>query len=278
VVFVGVDISKLLEELAQLPLEESIKLVVKKVVAPDFDKVFDVVNKVLCVAPHPDDCEVGVGGTIASLSRKGKDVYMVIATDGSLGTSDPNLAPQKLAEIRRQEQEEAVKILGVKKVLWLGYKDGYMPYSKEARAKLITIIRFLKPDLVFVPDPWLPYEAHVDHRNTGLVATEAVCFASLPHYVEENTVSGLEPWRVKYIAFYYTSKPNTFYDITDTIDLKLKALKTHRSQFESNWGYWEALIKYIAMLYGKKINVKYAEAFKLLPTALLHAVPFTEII
>jgi LmbE family N-acetylglucosaminyl deacetylase len=278
VVFVSVDMSKVVGELAQLPLEESVKLVVRKFIAPDFDRVFEVVNRVLCVAPHPDDCEFGVGGTIASLSRKGKRVYMVIATDGSLGTSDPAIAPQRLAEVRRQEQEEAASVLGVEKVMWLGYRDGYMPYDKEARTKLITLIRLLKPELVFAPDAWLPYEAHLDHRNTGLVTAEAVLFASLPHYTEENLITGLEPWHVSYIAFYYTSRPNTFYDITDTIEVKLEALKAHKSQVSSNWGYWEALLRYLAILYGKKIGVKYAEAFKLLPTSLLHAIPFTEIV
>ncbi len=274
----GLDVSKLVEELASLPLEESVKLMVRKFIAPDMDKAFDAAQRILCVAPHPDDCEFGAGGTIASLARKGKEIYMVIATDGSLGTSDPGLAPQKLAEVRRLEQEEAAKILGVKRVLWLGYKDGYMPYNEEARAKLITLIRALKPDLVLAPDPWLTYEAHPDHRNTGLVTVEAVAFSSLPHFVEENLVAGVQPWGVRFIAFYYTAKPNTFYDITDTIDYKLEALKAHKSQVGSNWAQWEALVRYLAALYGRRAGTRYAEAFKLLPTALLHAIPFAEIV
>lgn len=269
---------ELFDELLKLPLEEAVKLFVKKFIAPDMDKAFDVVNKVVCIAPHPDDCEVGAGGTIASLTSKGKEVFIVVATDGSLGTSDPGIPPQRLAEIRREEQEEAAKLLGVKKVYWLGYKDGYMPYDKEARAKLITLIRLLKPDLILAPDPWLPYEAHVDHRNTGLLAFEAAAFSSLPHYIEENIVAGISPWHVRYLALYFTSKPNFYYDISETMELKLQALKKHRSQFEAGWSYWETIMKFLSALYGKKINARYAEAFKLIPTPLIHAVPFTEMI
>jgi len=272
------DLEKMINEILKLPESEALKTIVRSIVAPDFDKAFDNSRRVLCVAPHPDDCEVGAGGTIAALVKLGKDVFFAVLSDGCLGTSDPSLFPQKLAEIRRLEQEEAAKMLGVKNVFWLGYKDGYVPYNKEARAKLVTLIRFLKPDLILAPDPWLSYEAHPDHRNTGFLAAEATMVSSLPHYVEEDLLKGLEPWKPKYIAFYYTSKPNFYYDITNYIEAKLKALKIHKSQFEANWDMFEALIKFIAAVYGKRAGVKYAEAFKLLPTSLIHAVPFAEMI
>ncbi len=272
------EFSKYIEELLKLSEEEAINTLVKKVMYPDFNVAFEKAKKILCIAPHPDDCEVGAGGTIASLTKMGKEIFIAIATDGSLGTSDPSLSPQKLAYIRMAEQEEAARIIGVKRIVWLGYKDGYMPYDREARAKLIEVIRILKPEIIFSPDPWLSYEAHPDHRNTGLLSAEAIMASGLPHYVGEGTLMGLEPWRVKYVAFYYTSKPNYYYNITDTIDIKLKALKAHKSQFEVNWNEFETLIKFIAALYGKRIGVKYAEAFKLLPTQLIHAIPFTEMV
>ncbi|MCS7112239.1 MAG: PIG-L family deacetylase [Ignisphaera sp.] len=272
------ELSKYIEELLKLPEEEAINTLVKRIIYPDFSMAFEKARRILCVAPHPDDCEVGAGGTIALLSRMGKEVSIVIATDGSLGTSDPNLPPQKLAFIRMAEQEEAAKIMGVRKVVWLGYKDGYMPYDKEARAKLVEVIRVLKPDILLSPDPWLSYEAHPDHRNTGLLTADAIMASGNPHYVEEGALIGLEPWRVRYVAFYYTSKPNYYYNITDTMDVKMMALKAHKSQFEANWNEFEMMMRFIAALYGKRTGVKYAEAFKLLPLQLLHAIPFTEII
>lgn len=272
------ELVKYIEEFLKLSEEEAVRTLVKRVMYPDFDLAFEKARRILCIAPHPDDCEVGAGGTLASLSKMGKEAFLAIATDGSLGTSDPNLAPQQLAYIRMMEQEEAGRIIGVKKVIWFGYKDGYMPYDREARSKFVEVIRALKPDVVLAPDPWLSYEAHPDHRNTGLLSAEAIMVAGLPHYVEENSLVGLEPWRVRYVAFYYTSKPNYYYNITDTIDIKMRALKAHKSQFEANWNEFETLIKFIATLYGRRVGIGYAEAFKLLPTQLIHAVPFAEII
>lgn len=270
------ELMKYIGELLKLSEAEAIEAIVKKIMYPDFATAFDKARRVLCIAPHPDDCEVGAGGTIASLTKMGKEVFIAVATDGSLGTSDPSLAPQRLAYIRMVEQEEAARILGVKKVVWLGYRDGYMPYDREARTKFVEVIRALKPEIVLSPDPWLPYEAHPDHRNTGLLSAEATMVSSLPHYVEEGRLAGLEPWHVRYIAFYYTSRPNFYYNITDTVEVKMRALKAHKSQFEANWNEFEALIRLIAALYGKRVGVEYAEAFKLLPTQLIHAIPFAE--
>jgi LmbE family N-acetylglucosaminyl deacetylase len=265
------------EELMKLPYEESVRLAVEKLLGVNIARAFEESNRILCVAPHPDDCELGAGGTIASLSRSGKEVYIVVATDGGLGTYDPEMHPSQLAEIRRKEQLEAARLMGVKQVYWLGYRDGFMPYDAEARSRLITLFRLLKPDVVLAPDPWLPYEAHPDHRHTGLLAAEAALVSGLPHFNEEDLRAGLKPWSTRFIAFYYTHRPNYYHDITETIEVKLEALKAHRSQFTSNWSYWEFYVKFTAALNGRAINTEYAEAFKILPTVLLHVAPFAEV-
>lgn len=272
------NIDKYIEELQKISNEKTVEEFIKKIMVPDINESFSIANRIVCVAPHPDDCEFSAGGTIATLTRLGKEIFIIVATDGSSSLALPNLSSQELAEIRRFEQEEAAKILGVKKVFWLNYRDGYMPYDKETRAKLITLIRALKPDMILAPDPWMAYEAHPDHRNTGLVVAEASLFSKNPRYAGEMTLAGLEPWNVKYIAFYDTSKPNFYYDITNVMDVKLSAIKVHKSQVESNWDIVEARIKLRASLYGKKAGVIYAEAFKVLPTSFLHAEPLAEAI
>jgi len=260
-----------------MPEREVVKALVKKFVAPDFEQALEKASRVLCVAPHPDDCEIGAGGTLASLSAKGKETYIAVATYGSIGTSDPGLSPADLASTRRREQEKAAEIMGVRRVFWLGFRDGYLEYSRELRDKLVTLIRRLRPGVVLAPDPWMNYEAHPDHRYTGLAAAEAVLFAPLPHYRAEDRVAGLEPFGPRYIAFYYTSRPNFYYDVTRFMDTKLKAIRAHESQFGKGFSVMETLIKFIAALYGKKIDAEYAEAFKLLPRTLIHAIPFAEL-
>ncbi len=233
----------------------------------------DEVKRVLCIEPHPDDCVIGMGGTIKRLTEQGIEVEYLCMTDGSMGTTEEteNLTPHELATMRMKEEEESAKMLGVRKILWLGYKDMHLPYSIEARNRVIEVVREEKPDVVTIPDPWLPYESHPDHRNTGFLALDAVAAASLKNVLNP----GPAPHSVSAIAFYYTHKPNYFVDITDLMELKLKAIRTHRSQFpDSIWEEWEPFLRTVALYYGRKAGVKYAEGLRVIPALFLHITPF----
>ena len=269
-------IEALIELLKTVPEEEAIRVLVKKYIAPDFDQAFENATRILCVSPHPDDCEVGAGGLIAKYAAVGKEIYYLVMTDGSRGTSRKGISRGELASIRRREQEEAAKLLGVRKVYWLDYPDGELPYNKEVVSRLVTYYRLLKPDIVLAPDPSLPYEAHPDHINTGKAASTAMIYVSLPLFNTHDLDAGLESHRVRYIAYYYTNRPNTFIDITGYMEKKLQALNMHKSQFSETWEQIKALVVLMAYLYGKKIGVEYADAVKLVPSFLLHVVPFTE--
>lgn len=265
----------MLREIIELPEIEAYRELVRKVIDVGFEKALDNVERVLCVSPHPDDCELSVGGTLASLVSKGKDVKLVVVSDGSLGTLDSSIPPEKLSEIRYGEQVEASKVLGIKEVLWLGYSDGKVPYNDELRSRLVCLLRSLRPNIVFAPDPWCPYEAHPDHRNVGLLVAESIIFSPLPHFTCSEA-PGTEPWLVNYIALYNTPRPNLFYNITSFIEAKLNAIRLHKTQFERDWEQHKSLILFSAAFYGKKVSSLYAEAFKLLPTRLLHVFPVAE--
>jgi len=206
---------------------------------------------------------------------EGKEIVYLTLTDGAMGTRDLSSSPRELAKTRKREQEKAAKVIGVKKLIWFDYRDTELPYSPEVRNRIIGIIRDEKPDIVLAPDPWLLYEAHPDHRNAGLLALEAVFFAPFPHI---NPEKGLTPHEVPLVGLYYTAKPNYIEDVTDVFDIKLKALKEHRSQFGNNWHQWELYIRTVGMFYGKKIGVMYGEGIKVLPKLLLHVTPFAEVI
>jgi len=187
-------------------------------------------RKVLFVQPHPDDAEWGAGATVAALVAGGAEVVYVTVTDGSWGTTDPAVQPEELASLRRREQAEACRILGVKEIAWLDYPDGRVPpgNTPELREHLVRLIRAYKPDVVMGPDPWLPYEAHPDHYNTGLATAAAVIFAGLapPHRVE-----GLEPHSPEMLAMYNTARPNTYFPVDAFWDKKIQAIAAHASQF-----------------------------------------------
>ncbi|MEZ0345562.1 MAG: PIG-L deacetylase family protein [Infirmifilum sp.] len=240
---------------------------------PETSAPFEAVEKILCVQPHPDDCEYGAGGTLASLSGKGVDIVYLTLTDGSMGTTDPSVKPEELARVRRAEQEEAARIIGVSKILWLDYKDTMLPYSVEARNRVLSVVRAERPDIVLAPDPWLMYEAHPDHRNAGLLAVDAVMFSPLPHVNAES-----KPHIVPMIAYYYTARPNFFYDVTETLEKKLQALSKHKSQFDSIWPVFSNEIRTLAAAYGQVIGTRYAEAFRVHPRGLLHATPLSELL
>lgn len=258
--------------------EKTSKDLMKKLFGIDMEKPFENVKKILCIQPHPDDCEIAIGGLLAKLSLEKKEIIYLTLTDGCFGTNDPSIKPEQLAKIRKEEQEKAAKIIGVKKLLWLNYKDTELPHSPNVRNEIISIIRKEKPDVVFAPDAWLPYEVHPDHRNAGLLATEAVFFSSLPNINRVDLEKGLEPYEVPLIGLYYTSKPNFIVDISDTFNIKLNALKEHKSQFQNNWEFLVLYLQAIGAFYGKKINTDCAEALKIIPKILLHIVPIVEII
>ena len=233
-------------------------------------KRLEDLRRVICVQPHPDDADVGIGGTIAKLSRLGCEIIYVTMTDDRVSISDPSLTTDRIVKIRRKEQEEAADVLGVKELIWLGYPDSELYPSLEARSKLIELIRKKKPEAVFTVDPWLAYEAHPDHISTGTMASEASMFSGLYNANPEQLRGGLQPHEPEYVAFFVTPRPNTYFDITDTFQTKLEVVRKHRTQFEARWDFYESYLKYQARRYGEQIGVEYAEAFKVVPPILLH--------
>ncbi|MEM1516407.1 MAG: PIG-L deacetylase family protein [Thermofilum sp.] len=246
---------------------------ITKEIFESLDDPFKGCRRVLCIQPHPDDCEYGAGATLAELADAGVEITYLTLTDGSKGTLDPSMDPRVLAQIRRLEQERAAKVVGVKKLLWLDYLDGELPYSAEVRSKLIEAIRAEKPDVVFAPDPYLLYEAHPDHRVGGLLALEAAMFSPLPLFSR-----GSQPHEVRAVVLYYTARPNLLKPVDRTFERKLQALKMHESQFSSSWNLFELYLRVVAAAYGAQAGSEYAEAFRVLPTSLLHATALSELV
>src|SRR6266704_1750278 len=88
------------------------------------ERMTDPIRRVLMITAHPDDCEFGAGGTVAKFVKEGKDVALVVVTNGDKGSSDRTMTSPRLAEIRAEEQRNASRTLGVDQVTFLGYPDG----------------------------------------------------------------------------------------------------------------------------------------------------------
>jgi len=191
--------------------------------------------QVLVVAPHPDDAEFGVAGTVARWTREGKDVVYVICTNGDKGTSDVNMKPQELAKIREQEQLAAAKVLGVREVVFLRHPDQGIEDTSEFRKELVRQIRKYRPETVVSADPYRKYMWHRDHRITGQVVLDAIFpYARDYHAYPDLIQEGLLPHKVREVLLWGSEDPNYRSNITDTFDTKLAALRCHKSQVGNN--------------------------------------------
>lgn len=229
---------------------------------------------ILCIQPHPDDGEIGCGGTVARLARAGAEVTYLTVTDGAAGSPDADVEAHILQRQRREEQQTALAHLGVDaRLVWLDEPDGYVSVTHRLRDRLVEEVRRIQPDCVLTVDPWLPYEVHGDHHSVGLLAAQAAMFASYPRIAP----CGFAPHAVRAIGFFFTHRPNTIVDVSDFWQSKLEAIRCHRSQFDpQSWPQYEAFFGAQAQHWGQDKGYAFAEAFKVLTPMHLHCLPFTE--
>ncbi len=190
---------------------------------------------VVVVTPHPDDAEFGVAGTVARwIQNENKQVVYVVCTNGNKGTSDPNLKSEALAGIRQKEQQAAADILGVREVVFLGYPDQGLEDTPEFRKQIVRMIRLYRPQTVVTADPYRRYIWHRDHRIAGQVTIDAVFPYARDHLAYPDLLAeGLQPHKVREMLFWASEDINYVSNITETFDLKLQALRCHKSQVQS---------------------------------------------
>ena len=221
---------------------------------------------VLCVAAHPDDLEFSVSGSVAKWVAAGAKVYYLICTDGSKGSDDRNITCQELTQIRRDEQREAAKILGVAEVTFLDYEDGTVEATMDLKRDIVREIRRVKPDTVICFDPTMVYSVsrsfvnHADHRAVGQATLDAVYplardHLSFPGLLEE----GLEPHKTQTLLMANFNQANFAVDITSTFTTKLKALAAHDSQVTMDQT--GGLVKEWAEACGRHCKCQLAEGY-----------------
>jgi N-acetylglucosamine malate deacetylase 1 len=199
-------------------------------------------NKTVVVfTPHPDDDVFGAGGTIALLNRHHNKVYIVVYTNDDKGSYDPEMNSQRLAQIRRAEQEVSEGVLGTSKenILWMGYDDGMLEYAPQPKLteEATAIIRRIRPDVLLSVDPGEWYERwhKSDHRMAASNTIDAVRAAEFwLYFPNQKLQQGLQPYKVPEMYFFYPSpqEANYFVNIESVADLKFDAALKQVSQFE----------------------------------------------
>jgi LmbE family N-acetylglucosaminyl deacetylase len=221
-------------------------------------------SSALVVFAHPDDAEFMCGGTIAKWTRAGCEVHYVVCTDGSAGSNEPGANRADVAPIREREQRAAAEVLGVASVTFLGQTDGLLEVTPETRKLVTREVRRLRPEVIVAPDPsrlWSGqgYINHWDHKQAGLLALTAV-MPDAPTRVmfQELEQEGIEPFEVPNL-WLVANEPDTYVDITETIDTKIAALAQHVSEEGEAAAPW---VRERARTVGEEAGVEYAEAFK----------------
>lgn len=223
-------------------------------------------ERAIFIYAHPDDIEFGVAGTAALWAKYGCEVTYVVITDGNVGSHEEEMTPGRIAEIRRAEQRAAAEVAGAKHCLFLGYHDGLLQPSLELRKDLVRLIRQFKPNVVVCGDPtvYFPNNArinHPDHRAAATAAIDAVFPASEMRLLYPDLIAdGLMPHKVNYVYVSNPQEANYYVDTSETIDLKIAALRQHKSQL----GDWdpEKGIREWNSLTGSKVGFKFAEGFR----------------
>jgi LmbE family N-acetylglucosaminyl deacetylase len=190
-------------------------------------------DRVLAIGAHPDDIEFGCGATLAKWADAGAEIHLLVCTDGSKGSWDPETDPSSLITAREDEQRRAAQVLGVTGVLFLRRVDGELVNDEPARSAVSLAIRELAPDVVLSHDPWLPYRLHPDHQAAGHLAVHAIIAARDPHFFPEH---GLKPHRPDTLLLFEPARVDHLERVFDHLDRKTDALLAHQSQWRSTMG------------------------------------------
>jgi bacillithiol biosynthesis deacetylase BshB1 len=206
---------------------------------------------ILVIGPHPDDQELGMGGSIIRLVSQGHKVHLLDMTNGEptpLGT------PEK----RAVEAANAAKILGVQRTL-LGLPNRQVVHTVEARHKVAAVIRAHRPEWIFLP---YPIDAHPDHVAVTKIGEDARFDAKLT----KTDIPG-EPWYPKRIIYYFCTHlrinfPATFcLDISDQIEIKVAAVRAYQTQMVANASAIPDMVRTMNGYFGSRIGTAFAEPF-----------------
>ena len=226
---------------------------------------------VLGVFAHPDDAEIAAGGILAAWAAAGRQVHLLVLTNGDRGSQDPTASRQELAETRRGETEGAAEVLGLVSARVLSTHDGELENTAIVREAVTRRIREVRAETVVSVDPTSVffenrYYNHSDHRTAGWIALDS-CFpgSGNPHFFREHLGEGLQTQDVYDVWLGWTNDPNR----VERIDAaswrkKIDALAAHASQITEGIAYWDESLGKEGRKLGEQIGAEFAEEFRVL--------------
>jgi LmbE family N-acetylglucosaminyl deacetylase len=225
-------------------------------------------DRFLVVAAHPDDAEFGPAATAAAWIDAGAVGHLVCCTSGDQGGEDPTVDPMVLGAAREAEQRAAAAVIGYASVTFLHQPDGALANDLALREQLVREIRAFRPDAVLTHDPEVLFYGdgginHTDHRAAGLAAVDAVFPAARnPMAFPRLAREGLAPHRVRRIYLFWSNRPDTWVDVSGTLDRRIDALRCHVSQLRHPERLDERMRAWSGVE-GVPIGARYGDAFRL---------------
>lgn len=219
----------------------------------------------MVVVAHADDAEYGCSGTIAKLCAESWSIVYVLCTDGSKGSSDLAITQKELASVRRREQINAGKVLGLEDVVFLDHEDSMLQPTLELRRDIAREIRRHKPDVVICPYPLRNLDGgwgvgHPDHLAAGEAALSAIFPAARDHMTFPDLLeAGFEPHKVAEAWIMGHPEPDFWVDVTNHMETSVKALMQHMSQVGDESG--ERMYEWRRQR-AQGRGMQYAEAFR----------------
>ena len=233
----------------------------------------------LAVFAHPDDAEICAGGTLARWAAAGREVHLLVLTNGDRGSEDPSMDRDELARTRLRETDAGAARMGLAGARVLGIHDGELENTPIVREAVVRRIREVRAETVISCDPTaiffqIPTEDgtvtktafnHSDHRTAGAIALDAVFPGSgNPHFFPEHLGAGLAIQQVHDVWLGWTNEANHAEDVTDHFDTKIAALGEHVSQISEGIRMWDEWMREEAKASGARAGVGLAEEFRVL--------------
>jgi LmbE family N-acetylglucosaminyl deacetylase len=225
----------------------------------------------MSIQAHPDDQEFTIAGTLAKWARAGCEITSLVLTSGDAGSNaedkDASYKPE-LARIRETEQLAANAVLGIKHTVFLHFPDGELQATIDVRKAITREIRRYKPEVVLCGDPTVrffgnDYMNHPDHRAAADAACDAVFPSAGTRLIFADLLAeGYLPHGVERVYIWGSEKHDVWVDTTETIDLKIEALRKHVSQL-GDWNPSEEMRRWGAEA-GKEHGMAFAESFKVM--------------
>jgi LmbE family N-acetylglucosaminyl deacetylase len=220
----------------------------------------------MAIMAHPDDIEFSCAGTLARWARAGTRISYVLCTSGEVGIADPGMTKARATEIREAEQRAAAEIIGATEVVFIREPDGMLQATIDLRRRLVREIRRFRPEVVVSGDPTIvwageDYINHPDHRAAATAALDATFpAAGQPNLFEDLEAENLSAHKPRKVYVSGWVQDELFVSIDETIDLKIAALRAHKSQM-LDWDP-EPMVKQWASERAKGKEMLYAEGFR----------------